>query len=189
MRNLFGQVDGTANPALSSEELAQVVWNGQGWMAGGTGMVVRRIDMDVDKWDHLDRDGREQSVGRTLANGAPLTGTLENDEPDFAATTAIGFPVIPDFSHMRRAHSDNPQEKIFRRAYNYDDIPADGKISNSGLVFVSFQADIDRQFMPIQRRLDELGLLNEWTTPVGSAVFAIPPDCDEGRFIGETLLA
>lgn len=188
MRNLFGQVDGTVNPAPGDADFDSLVWNTAGWMAGGTSAVVRRIHMNLDTWDHLDRGGREQSVGRTLRNGAPLTGTLEHDEPDFEATTAIGFPVIPEFSHMRRARSENPDERIFRRSYNYDDQPQPGEVSNSGLVFVSFQADVDRQFTPLQRRLDELDLLNEWTTPIGSAVFAIPPGCAAGGYIGETLL-
>lgn len=53
---------------------------------------------------------------------------------------------------------------------------------------VSFQADPLAQFVPVQRRLDELDLLNTWTTPTGSAVFAVPPGCEEGGFVGETLL-
>lgn len=187
MRNLFGQVDGTTNPEPGTTEFDTVVWSDDGWLAGGTGLVIRRIRMDLDKWDRLDRSGREASVGRTLANGAPLTGTAEFDEPDFDATTAIGFPVIPQFAHIRRARGDDG-EKIFRRAYNYDERPNGSSVSESGLLFVSFQADIERQFVPMQRRLDELDLLNEWTTPIGSAVFAIPPGCREGGFIGETLL-
>ncbi|MEZ5110281.1 MAG: Dyp-type peroxidase [Microbacteriaceae bacterium] len=194
MRNLFGQVDGTVNVRPGTPEFDKVVWTAPtgtagAWMAGGTSAVVRRIHMNLDTWDHLDRPGREQSVGRTLANGAPLTGVHEHDEPDFEAKTAIGFPVIPEFSHMRRARSDNPDEQIFRRSYNYDDAPTGAEIAEAGLVFVSFQADVDRQFTPMQRRLDELDLLNTWTTPVGSAVFAIPPGCAEGGFVGDTLLA
>lgn len=188
MRNLFGQVDGTTNPAPGTADFDGVVWATDGWLAGGTGMVVRRIQMNLDKWDELDRGGREQSVGRYLSSGAPLTGTDEFDEPDFEATTAIGFPVIPEFSHLRRARSENPDERIFRRAYNYDDGGAGAQVSDAGLIFVSFQADVDRQFVPIQRRLDQLDLLNEWTVPIGSAVFAIPPGCREGGFIGESLL-
>lgn len=188
MRNLFGQVDGTSNPAPGTADFDQVVWNRDGWLAGGTSAVVRRIGMDLDKWDRLDRGGREQSVGRYLSNGAPLTGTDEFDEPDFEATTPIGFPVIPEFSHVRRARSDLAAERIFRRGYNYDDRPVGEAISLSGLIFVSFQADVDRQFVPIQKRLDQLDLLNEWTVPIGSAVFAIPPGCAEGGFVGETLL-
>ena len=144
--------------------------------------------MDLDKWDRLDRGGREQSVGRYLSNGAPLTGSDEFDEPDFEATTPIGFPVIPEFSHVRRARSENTAERIFRRGYNYDDRPVGEAVSLSGLIFVSFQADVDRQFVPIQKRLDQLDLLNEWTVPIGSAVFAIPPGCAEDGFVGETLL-
>lgn len=189
MRNLFGQVDGTTNPQPGDPDFDELVWARGGWLAGGTGFVLRRISMDLDKWDELDRPGREQSVGRTLANGAPLTGTEELDEPDFDATTPIGFPVIPTFAHMRRARSENPRERMFRRGYNYDDAPVGASVSNSGLLFASFQADVDRQFVPVQRRLDELDLLNEWTTPIGSAVFAVPPGCERGGFVGETLLA
>ncbi|MEV8251348.1 Dyp-type peroxidase [Microbacterium sp. NPDC076768] len=188
MRNLFGQVDGTTNPEPGTEDFDKVVWSDAGWMAGGTGMVIRRIRMELDKWDKLDRGGRDASIGRTLSNGAPLTGTEEFDEPDFDATSSIGFPVIPQFAHIRRARGDG-KERIFRRGYNYDERPAGSEISDSGLLFVSFQADVDKQFTPMQRRLDELDLLNEWTIPIGSAVFAVPPGCAEGGFIGETLLS
>ncbi|MBF4599321.1 Dyp-type peroxidase [Frigoribacterium sp. VKM Ac-1396] len=190
MRNLFGQVDGTVNLEPGTADFDQLVWRntGQAWMAGGTGFVLRRISMDLDKWDKLDRSGREQSVGRTLANGAPLTGVNEHDEADFEAKTPIGFPVIPEFSHMRRARSDNPDERIFRRAYNYDDAPTPGSsVSNSGLLFVSYQADVTTQFVPLQQRLSDLDLLNEWITPVGSAVFAMPPGCTSSGYIGDTL--
>lgn len=188
MRNLFGQVDGTANLEPGTPDFADLVWVRDGWLAGGTALVLRRIRMDLDAWDRLDRDGREQSVGRTLATGAPLTGTAEHDEPDFTATTSLGFPVIPEFSHVRRARSDDPRERIFRRGYNYDEAPTGGAVSSSGLLFVAFQADVDAQFVPLQRRLDDLDLLNEWTTPVGSAVFAVPPGCAPGGYVGETLL-
>lgn len=192
-RNLFGQLDGTVNMVPGSEDFADVVWRGPDahpeWMTGGTGMVVRRIRMLLDKWDRLDRTGREQSVGRKISSGAPLTGTLEHDEPDFEATTPVGFPVIPEFAHVRRARSDDTHERIFRRGYNYDVEATDGGLSDSGLIFTSFQHDVGSQFLPIQRRLDELDLLNEWITPIGSAVFVIPPGCQPGGYIGETLLA
>jgi len=189
MRNLFGQVDGTANPVPGTTAFDDVVWARDGWLTGGTGMVVRRIAMNLDTWDHLDRPGRDQAVGRFQATGAPLTGTDEFDEPDFAAKDAIGFPVIPEFSHLRRSRPEDPSQRIFRRGYNYDQTPPAGDVSDAGLVFVSFQADVDAQFVPIQQRLDELDLLNQWTTPIGSAVFAVPPGCAEGGFIGEGILS
>ncbi|MGJ0203948.1 Dyp-type peroxidase [Leucobacter sp. gxy201] len=193
MRNLFGQVDGTTNPTPGTADFDEVVWSTGGWLSGGTGAVIRRIRMDLDKWDRLDRSGRDQSIGRFQSNGAPLTSSphgaaAEFDEPDFEAKTPIGFTVIPEFSHMARARPVEAHERIFRRAYNYQGPPAGDELSESGLIFVSYQADVERQFVPIQRRLDELDLLNEWTTPIGSAVFAIPPGCAEGGFIGDTLL-
>ena len=190
MRNLFGQVDGTVNPVAGTTDFEALVWDtasGPRWMVGGTGFVLRRISMNLDKWDGLDRSGRESTIGRTLATGAPLTGTRERDEPDFTATTALGFPVIPEFSHLRRARSEDTTQRILRRGYNYDDAPSGGGVSNSGLLFASFQADVDAQFVPIQTRLDTLDLLNEWTTPIGSAVFAIPPGCTMNGYIGDTL--
>jgi len=191
MRNLFGQVDGTSNPVPGTPEFERAVWSNEGWMAGGTGLVLRRIHMDLDGWDRLDRSGRDQALGRFQSNGAPLTSSSEGaraefDEPDLEAKSAVGFPLIPAFSHVRRSRGE---EVIFRRAYNYDESPVGAEVSDSGLLFVSLQADVAAQFVPIQRRLDELDLLNEWTTPIGSAVFAMPPGCEEGGFIGETLLA
>ena len=189
MRNLFGQVDGTTNPVPGTPDFDRIVWATDGWLAGGTALVIRRIHMDLDRWDRLDRGGREQSVGRFLSNGAPLTGRLEHDEPDLDAVTALGFPVIPEFSHLRRARSQDPAERIVRRVYNYD-VPAGGEqVSDSGMIFVALQADVARQYVPIQQRLADLDLLNEWTTPIGSAVFAVPPGCEPGGYLGETLLS
>ncbi|QTF73795.1 Dyp-type peroxidase [Arthrobacter woluwensis] len=192
MRNLFGQVDGTANPSPGSQSFERVVFGdgtNRAWMENGTSLVLRRISMNLDKWDELDRSGREESVGRKLSNGAPLTGADEHDEPDFKALNPVGFPVIADFSHLRRARPEDPSQRIFRRAFNYDVPPGGPGVSDSGLLFASFQADVDRQFVPIQKRLDDLDILNQWTTPVGSAVFAIPPGCGPDGFVGEGLFA
>lgn len=192
-RNLMGQLDGTANPVLGSEDFAGVVWNSGPqaplWLDGGTSLVVRRITMHLDRWDRVDRTGREQAIGRRLDTGAPLTGTAENDEPDLEAKDALGFPTIGAYAHVRRARSTNPRERIYRRSYNYDlgaEVGSE-QISDSGLVFTSFQRDVTAQFLPLQSRIDELDLLNEWTTHIGSAVFAIPAGCREGEFVGQAL--
>ncbi|TCB99623.1 Dyp-type peroxidase [Micromonospora zingiberis] len=188
-RNLFGQLDGTANPK-PGEPLETAVWipDGPDWLRDGTTLVVRRISMDLETWDLLGRTDREFSVGRRLDTGAPLTGTAEHDEPDFAALGPDGLTVIPDFSHLTRAHVSDDRFRILRRPYNYDGVPAADGTADSGLIFAAYQADIARQFLPIQQRLAERDLLNEWTTPIGSAVFAIPPGCPEGGWVGQQLL-
>ncbi|WP_061961366.1 Dyp-type peroxidase [Demequina flava] len=188
MRNLFGQVDGTTNPEPGTSEFDAAVWNRSGWLDGGTSLVLRRTRLDLDTWDEVDPTGRSFSVGRRISDGAPLTGEREGDEPDFEATTESGHTVISPVSHIARARPVNPDEVIFRRGYNYDVPPSGDGVSESGLLFASYQADVTRQFLPIQQRLAEADLLNTWTTPIGSAVFAIPPGCSEGGFIGDTLL-
>ena len=188
MRNLFGQVDGTVNPIPGTKEFSAAVWADKGWWAGGTSLVLRRIAMDLDTWDPVSRLGREEAMGRRLSNGAPLTGTREHDEPDLEAKDALGLEVIAPYAHIRRAQTDDPTQVIFRRPYNYDIAPSGDSTSNSGLLFASFQADVDHQFVPIQQRLAELDMLNEWTTAIGSAVFVIPPGCEPGGFIGDSLL-
>ncbi|GGT09268.1 peroxidase [Planobispora rosea] len=189
--NVMGQLDGTVNPRPGTPDFDRAVWisGGPPGMRGGTTLVLRRIRAELETWDAVDRTGREFAVGRRLDTGAPLTGRKEHDEPDFAALTPAGFPVIADQAHIRRAHVADPALRIFRRVYNYDDdLSADGH-ADSGLLFASYQADIARQFTPVQRRLAEADLLNEWTTPIGSAVFAIPPGCAEGGWIGQALLS
>ncbi|MGA9872138.1 MAG: Dyp-type peroxidase [Rhodococcus sp. (in: high G+C Gram-positive bacteria)] len=191
MRNLMGQVDGTVNPSPDADDFEKLVWDDgseQPWFRHGTSMVLRRIRIEMDTWDELDRTGREQSVGRTLDTGAPLTGVGEFDEADFTATDRFGIPVIPPSSHIARAHHLHDGERIFRRAYNYDDPPGPGELSNSGLLFACYQRNVDTQFVPIQHRLDQFDALNEWTTPIGSAVFAILPGVGHTGYLGGSLL-
>ncbi|GGL50837.1 Dyp-type peroxidase [Planomonospora parontospora] len=189
-RNVMGQLDGTVNPEPGTADFDRAVWTGDGpeWLRGGTTLVLRRIRAEMETWDAVDRTAKEFTVGRRLDSGAPLTGVREHDEPDFARLTPAGFPVIAEQAHIRRARVPDPGLRIFRRVYNYDEGVTAGGRADSGLLFASYQADVARQFLPIQRRLAEADLLNEWTTPIGSAVFAVPPGCAEDGWIGETLL-
>ena len=190
MRNLFGQVDGTQGPHIGEESFDTVVWGLPGqspsWLEGGTGYVLRVIEMNLDTWDEVDRPDRERSIGRRLDSGAPLTGQHEHDVPDFDARNELGLPVIPGFAHMRRARAVDAHEVFHRRGYNYEFDRGDGHVE-SGLLFEAFANDPVRQFLPVQRRLAEVDMMNLWTTPVGSGVFALPPGCQRGGFIGDTL--
>ncbi|MGA7687985.1 MAG: Dyp-type peroxidase, partial [Jiangellales bacterium] len=190
-RNLMGQVDGTANPQPDTPEFDQIVWTADGpdWVRGGTGIVIRRIRMELDTWDAMERDDKEQVIGRRLDTGAPLTGAQEHDVPDFEAVGPDGLTVIPDFAHIRMAHSDSPSMQFLRRPFSFDNgLLPDGR-PDVGLLFVAYAADLSTQFVPIQQRLAENDLFNTWTTPIGSAVFALPPGCEPDGYLGDTLLA
>ena len=58
-----------------------------------------------------------------------------------------------------------------------------------GLLWTAYQRDISRQYLPIQRRLEKLDLLNKWTVPIGSAVFAIPGGVQGSELIAEPLFS
>ena len=190
-RNLFGQIDGTVNPREEQDpDFDQILFSDgsdQRWMRGGSSLVLRRIRMTMDTWEEIDRNSRELSVGRTLGTGAPLTGTDEHDPADFEALDDTGLPVIPPESHMARARQLHRSEAMLRRPYNYDDPPARGEMSNSGLLFTAYQADPVRTYIPVQQRLAEQDALNTWTVPIGSAVFALPPGAPEGGYVGQGL--
>ena len=189
MRNLMGQVDGTVNPAPADDDFASLLWlteaDGQPWLTGGSAFVLRRIRMELDTWDRVDRPGREQTIGRMLRDGAPVTNPTggEHAAVDFDAKNALGLTVIPAAAHIRRAHSTDRAERIVRRAVNYDDG------HEAGLLFGCFQRDPAKQFVPIQQRLDEADMLNEWVTHTGSAVFAVLPGFQPGETLGASLLA
>ncbi|GAA1471330.1 Dyp-type peroxidase [Corynebacterium felinum] len=193
-RNLFGQLDGTVNPR-KDEEYDDYVWinstkQAPKWAQGGTCMVVRRINMDLDRWEILDRFSREESMGRFLHNGAPLTGTDEFDPADFEARDDYGLPVIDPRSHMALAApaANEPKQRMRRRAYNYDEAPIPGsdQSSNAGLIFICFQQNPLTQFVPIQQRLNDGDRLNEWITHIGSAVYVIPPGTSENESTRDT---
>jgi dye decolorizing peroxidase len=207
-RNLMGQVEGTGNPAPGTALREETVWRGDGpaWLRGGTTMAVRRIRLDLAAWERVDPDGQDRVIGRRTTDGAALGATGLDEAPDFTrlATAVPGHshatdqphehaPVglaIPDDAHIRRAHRDfTGGRRILRRGYNFDDAdPASPGAAEAGLLFISFQADLDA-FVGIQRSLAASDALNRWSTPVGSAAFAVLPGVAPGDWLGRSLVA
>jgi dye decolorizing peroxidase len=188
-RNLLGQIDGSIQPAADKVEATVWVDEGPDWFRGGTMLVLRRIRLDLDRWESLGRVDRDLVLGRRLTDGAPLTGGGEKTPADLEAVDSWGLAVVPDFAHIRQAKARSDDELMLRRGCSYDDTTGSGQ--DAGLLFAAYVADVDRQFVPVQRRLAENDLMNRWTTPVGSAVFAILPGTggDPGAWLGQSLLA
>lgn len=186
-RNLMGFRDGSGNER-DPAQIADVVWS-RGhptWLAGGTHLVLRRIRIDLDRWDDVETATKEMTFARRMRDGAPLTGAHETDVVDRLARDADGFTVVAPSSHAGRAQARTASERLHRRAFDYEEPGPEGV--ESGLLFAAFQADAATAFVPVQRRLDELDLLNTWTTHVGSAVFAVPPGIAPGEYVGQGLL-
>lgn len=194
-RNLMGFKDGTDNiRAEDTDAMARFVWvqpgDGPGWMKGGSYLVVRRIQMLFDVWDATSLEGQERVFGRKKISGAPLGGHDEYDPVDLSAKRN-GELTIPADAHIRLASPTyNGDQRILRRGYSYTEPtePGSGQI-DSGLLFICFQRDPERQFVPLQRRLAASDALNHHTLHTASAIFACPPGIKAGGFIGEGLFA
>jgi deferrochelatase/peroxidase EfeB len=194
-RNLMGFKDGTDNiRAEDTDAMLRFVWvprgDGPSWMEGGSYLIVRRIQMLFDVWDATSLEGQERVFGRQKLSGAALGGQNEYDPVDLAAKTN-GSPTIPADAHIRLASPDyNGGQRILRRGYSYSEPPEPGSGQiDAGLLFICFQRDPQRQFIPLQRRLADSDALNHHTLHTASAIFACPPGTKPGGFIGEGLFA
>jgi deferrochelatase/peroxidase EfeB len=170
-RNLEGFIDGTVNPDASHPEtMDKVVWAGPeaGWMQGGSYLVVRRIRMFVETWDRSALGDQENTIGRNKVTGKELA----DQDPN---------------SHVKLAHGDGSQ-KLLRRPFHYvNGLDAKTGHWDSGLLFLAWMKDPEAQFVPIQARLSQSDLLNEYIRPVGSAVFAVFPGVSPGSYVGSGL--
>ena len=196
-RNLMGFKDGTQQP----KDLDAAVWVGEegpDWMQGGSYLVIRKIRIALEHWDRTPVDFQEQTIGRQKYSGAPIGGQAELDPLDLAARDANGKPIISQNAHVRlAAPATNDGAQILRRAFSYNDganFTAErwppwrqGLEYDAGLLFVSYQRDPRTGFIKIFDRMSKLDMLNQFTTHIGSGVFACPGGVAEGEFIGERL--
>ncbi|WP_240805381.1 iron uptake transporter deferrochelatase/peroxidase subunit [Streptomyces sp. A1547] len=196
-RNLMGQIDGTGNPKPAEPDFDKRIFvpaTGPGpaehaWMGGGSYAVVRRIRMLLDDWDKQSLAQQEQVIGRTKATGAPLTGGNETTEMALDKIGPDGKPVIPSNAHARiSAPEQNGGAAMLRRPFSFHDgIGADGT-PDAGLLFICWQADPLRGFVPVQRKLDRGDALSEFIRHESSGLYAVPPAPRDGEYVGQRLL-
>jgi deferrochelatase/peroxidase EfeB len=191
-RNLFGYKDGIVNPG----EDERLVWidknSGQpDWAIGGTFMVVRLIRMLVEFWDRVGIPEQNAIIGRDRDEGAPLDGTNETDLPDYAADP--DGAVIPLDAHIRLANPRTPEtdrSRLLRRGYNFENfgMSRNGN-SEAGLIFCSYQQNLQDQFEATQQRLAGEPM-TDYIQPFGGGYFVVPPGVAEfGGYLGEGLFA
>ena len=206
-RNLMGFKDGTNNPGAKAQPpdnprtFDDVVWvkdEGPDWMRGGSYLVARRIRISLEHWDRTEVDFQEQVIGRRKYSGAPIGKANERDSLGLDRVDADGNPLIADNSHVRLgAAATNAGAQIFRRPYSFNDgvrFTAErwppwrqGMMYDAGLFFLCYQRDPREGFIKIYENMAKLDALNQFTTHVGSAVFACPGGIEKGAFVGEKL--
>ncbi|MFJ7129302.1 iron uptake transporter deferrochelatase/peroxidase subunit [Streptomyces sp. NPDC098101] len=194
-RNLMGQVDGTRNPKPTDADFDRRIFvpagaTGAGeWMAGGSYAVVRRIRMLLDDWEKLPRGTQEKVIGRRKSDGAPLTGGTETTELDLDKRGPDGGTVIPDNAHSRiSAPEQNGGAAMLRRPFSFHDGIAPDGTPDAGLLFICWQANPLRGFVPVQRKLDRGDALSPFIRHETSGLFAVPGGPAEGEYVGQRLL-
>jgi deferrochelatase/peroxidase EfeB len=181
-RNLFGFKDGTAN--LKAEEKSAVnkhLWVADDdddragfWLAGGSYLVARRINMHIETWDRASL--REQEHEFTA--------------PNFSVTGSDDQPLVAMNSHVRLAHpTQNDGVRMLRRGYNFADGNDELGHLDAGLFFIAYVRDPDRQYIPMQTKLSADDGLMEYLVHTGSGLFAVPPGVPRGGFVGELVFS
>jgi len=195
-RNFLGFRDGSANPDSRDGSLMdRIVWIGAAdgepdWAVGGTYQAVRIIRNFVERWDRTPLVEQEKVLGRVKASGAPLDGgRSEHDEPDFARDPH--GRLTPLDSHIRLANPRTPESAanlILRRPFNYSNgVTKSGQL-DQGLLFICFQADLEKGFIAVQNRLNGEPL-EEYIKPVGGGYFYVLPGARRpGDYVGQSLI-
>ena len=117
---------------------------------------------------------------------------------ELAAEDKDGNPVITENSHLAMAAPENNDgARILRRAYNFDNgvvqiaerwPPWRQHVTfDAGLLFECYQRDPRTGFIRIFQKMAQIDMLNQFTTHVGSGLFACPPGAKPGEFIGQAL--
>ncbi|MFD3611279.1 iron uptake transporter deferrochelatase/peroxidase subunit [Streptomyces atroolivaceus] len=194
-RNLMGQVDGTNNPKPAESDFEERIFvpaggsSAHAWMAGGSYAVVRRIRMLLDDWEELTVKRQEQVIGRRKADGAPLSGGSEDTSMDLDKAGPDGKLLIPGNAHARiSSPEENGGAAMLRRPFSYHDGISEDGTPDAGLLFICWQADPFKGFIPVQRKLDRGDALSPFIRHEASGLFAVPGGASSGEYIGQRLL-
>ncbi len=146
--------------------------------------------MTIETWDRQPLREQERVVGRTKAEGAPLSGGSEFSQPDFTVQGRGNEPIVASDAHVRLVHPDsNGGVKMLRRGYNFVDGSNGLGRLDAGLFFIAYVTDPRTHFIPIQTKLGLGDGLSEYLQHTGSALFAVPPGVAPGDYVGQALFA
>ncbi|MEV6898688.1 Dyp-type peroxidase [Amycolatopsis sp. NPDC051372] len=203
-RNLFGFKDGTANTEILDHPdlIDQLVWTKAGgdepdWVTDGSYHVVRLIRMFVEFWDRISINEQQRIFGRDRDTGAPLSGRPGErvaGQEEFQLPSYFRDAhgnTVPLTAHIRLANPHDgtaDDRRMLRRGFNYSaGIERNGQL-DMGMIFICFNADLDRQFVALQTLLIDEPLV-DYVSPFGGGYFfALPGVRDADDWLARGML-
>ena len=133
--------------------------------------------MFVEPWDRaaLTEQEGDRKAGSKEAGGAPLDGTDEFDEPDYAADP--DGEVFPLDSHIRLLAPAPPETEaglVCAATFSFSRGRRHQPALDQAHSLMSYQRSLDRGFVAVQERLDGEPL-EEYIKPVGGGFFFALP--------------
>ena len=157
-RDLTGFEDGTENPPLDEATRLVSVPDGRPG-AGSSVVLLQRWVHDLEAFEALDPDAKDQVIGRSLASGEEL------DESVRSPRAHISRVVLED--------DDGEELEVFRRSTAF------GGVLEHGLMFLAFSPDVSRLAAMLERMVGHGDGLRDHLTDISrchsSAWYVAPP--------------
>ena len=178
-RGHIGFLDGTSNlQELSPERFNESVFVqnvDDPLFAGGTYLVLRKYEENVEMWEDLPEPVQEQMIGRRKTSGAFLSHEIE-------WSPSVWDQTLPN-AHIRLAHlrleAQNWQDRFYRRSVKFTERSEDG--IRCGLLFIALCRSPQEQVVRIHnsRLLPEQGpqdllLSSGYVKPLFSGTYFLP---------------
>lgn len=192
-RNLMGQIDGSNNPAPPTPTSTRASSSPPAVPPVDGGRLLRGRPAYPHAAGHVGQpplERQEKVIGRRKADGAPLSGGTEASRPDLDKIGPDGraFAIAAD-AHVRvAAPASNGGAAMLRRGFSYHDGYRDDGAPDAGLLFVAWQADPLKGFVPVQRKLDRGDGLSRFLRHEAGGLFAVPGGAAPGEYVGQRLL-
>ncbi len=152
------------------------------WAEGGSYQAVRIIRNFVERWDRTPLQEQQAHHGPRSRRSGRADGRRQHR----ATTCRTTRRTTKAQDHAaRRAHppgqpahrGDRGRTSILRRPFNYSNgVTKSGQLE-MGLLFICYQADLEKGFIAVQTRLDGEPL-EEYIKPIGGGFFFTLPGVD-----------
>jgi putative iron-dependent peroxidase len=157
-RDLTGFEDGTENPPLDEAIDLVAVPEGQAG-AGASVVLLQRWLHDLEAFESLDREAKDQVIGRRLTSGDEL------DDDVRSPRAHISRVVLED--------DEGEELEVFRRSTAF------GGVLEHGLMFLAFSPDVDRLTTMLHRMVGRDDGVRDHLTDISrctaSAWYVAPP--------------